>query len=120
LRATIVGEASAHGERVLDAGRQARERLNADFNVDGPHTPPRTIQKLIVTTTLLRAKPEPLTPEAHNLRREAQALIESAAVQQDESSTSRIRNQSNARGDGGTQDQEAFVHPGSAAGQPAS
>jgi hypothetical protein len=35
--------------------------------------------------------PTPSTPEAQNLHREAQALIEQAAVQQAESSASRIR-----------------------------
>jgi hypothetical protein len=35
--------------------------------------------------------PAPSTPEAWNLHREAQALIEQVAVQQAESSVSRIR-----------------------------
>jgi hypothetical protein len=39
---------------------------------------------------LLRAMPALSTPEAQNLRREVQALIEQAAVQQAESSASRI------------------------------
>jgi hypothetical protein len=47
--------------------------------------------------------PAPSTPEARNLHREAQALIEQAAVQQAESSASRIRQQGDARGDGGAQ-----------------
>jgi hypothetical protein len=41
--------------------------------------------------TLLWAMPAPSTPEAQNLHREAQALIEQVAMQQAESSTSRIR-----------------------------
>jgi hypothetical protein len=41
LRACIAGEASARGERVRELGKQARERINADFNVDDPNTPPR-------------------------------------------------------------------------------
>jgi hypothetical protein len=45
--------------------------------------------------------PAPSTPEAQNLHREAQALIEQATVQQAESSASRIRQQGSARGDGG-------------------
>jgi hypothetical protein len=81
LRASIVGEASARGERVRELGRQARDRINADFNVDNPDTPPRASQKLIAAATLLRAMPAPSTPEARNLHREAQALIEQAAVQ---------------------------------------
>jgi hypothetical protein len=76
LRATIVGEASARGERARELGSQACGRINADFNVDNPHTPPRASQKLIAAATLLRAMLKPSTPEACNLRREAQALIE--------------------------------------------
>jgi hypothetical protein len=40
LRASIAGEASAHGERACELRRQARDRINADFNVDNPDTPP--------------------------------------------------------------------------------
>jgi hypothetical protein len=40
LRASIAGEASACGERARELGRQARDRINADFNVDDPSTPP--------------------------------------------------------------------------------
>jgi hypothetical protein len=43
LRATITEEASAHSKRARELGRQAHERINADFNVDNPHTPPRAI-----------------------------------------------------------------------------
>jgi hypothetical protein len=98
LRATIAGEASARGERVRELGKQARERINADFNVDDPNTPPRRSQKLITAATLLRAMPAPSTPEARNLHREAQALIEQAAEQQAESSA---HHQGSARDDGG-------------------
>jgi hypothetical protein len=61
--------------------------------------------------------PAPSTPEAQNLHREAQALIEQAAVQQDESSASRIHQQGSAWDDGGTQGPEASVHAGGATGQ---
>jgi hypothetical protein len=40
LRASMAGEASARGERARKLGRQARNRINADFNVDNPDTPP--------------------------------------------------------------------------------
>jgi hypothetical protein len=60
--------------------------------------------------------PEPSTPEACNLRREAQVLIEQAVVQQAEISVSRIRNQSSARDGSGAHDQEAFVHAGGTVG----
>jgi hypothetical protein len=94
-------------------GRQARERINTDFNVNDPNTPPQASQKLIAAATLLRDMPAPCTPEAQNLHREAQALIEHAAMQQVESSASRIRQQ------GSAQAPEASVHVGGAAGQPA-
>jgi hypothetical protein len=90
LRASMAGEASARGERARELGKQARDRINADFNVDNPDTPPQASQKLIAAATLLRAMPAPSTPEARNLHREVQALIEQAAVQQAESSASRI------------------------------
>jgi hypothetical protein len=62
--------------------------------------------------------PAPLTPEARNLHREAQALIEQAAVQQAESSASRIRQQGSARDDGGAQGLEPSVHTGGAVERP--
>jgi hypothetical protein len=118
LCASIAGEASACGQRARELGKQARERINADFDVDNPSTP-RASQKLITAATLLRAMPAPSTPEARNLHREAQALIEQAAVQQAESSASRIRQQGSARDDGGAQGPEVSVHVGGAADQPA-
>jgi hypothetical protein len=60
LRASITGEASARGERARELGKQARERINADFDVDNPSTPPRASQKLIAAATLLQAMPAPL------------------------------------------------------------
>jgi hypothetical protein len=63
--------------------------------------------------------PAPSTPEARNLHREAQALIEQAAVQQAESSASRIRQQGSARDDGGAQGPEPSVHTGGVAERPA-
>jgi hypothetical protein len=115
LRASMAGEASARGERVRELGRQARDRINAD----NPDVPPRASQKLVAAATLLRAMPAPSTPEARNVQREVQALIEQAAVQQAESSVSRIRQQGDARGDGAAQVGEPSVHAGEAAGRPA-
>jgi hypothetical protein len=101
LRASIAGEASACGECVRVLGKQARERINTDFNIDDLNSPPRASQKLITAVTLLRAMPAPSTPEVRNLHREAQSLIEQAAVQQAKSLASRIRQQGSARDDGG-------------------
>jgi hypothetical protein len=63
--------------------------------------------------------PAPSTPEVRNLHCEVQALIEQAAVQQAESSASRIRQQGDARGDGAAQGGEPSVYAGEAAGRPA-
>jgi hypothetical protein len=63
--------------------------------------------------------PAPSTPEAQNLHREAQTLIEQAAVQQAESLASHMHQQGSVRNDGGAQDLEASVHVGGATGQPA-
>jgi hypothetical protein len=119
LRASIAGEASARGERARELGRQARDRINADFNIDNPDMPPRASQKLIAAATLLRAMPARSTPEARNLHREAQALIEQAAVQQAKSSASHIRQQVSAWDVGGAQGPEPSVHAGGATERPA-
>jgi hypothetical protein len=115
----MAGEAFARGERARELGKQARDRINVDFNVDNPDAPPRASQKLVAAATLLRAMPAPSTPEARNLHREVQALIEQAAVQQAESPASRIRQPGDARGDGATQGGEPSIHAGEAAGLPA-
>jgi hypothetical protein len=77
LRASMAGEASARGKRARELGRQARDRINAD----NPDALPRASQKLVASATLLRAMLAPSNPEARNLQREVQALIEQAAVQ---------------------------------------
>jgi hypothetical protein len=58
-------------------------------------------------------------PEAQNLHREAQALIEQAVVQQAEISASRIHHQRSVRDNGGAQGPEASVHTGGTTRQPA-
>jgi hypothetical protein len=80
-RASIAREASARGECARELGRQARDRINADFKVDNPDTTSRASQKLITAATMLRTMPAPSTPEARNLHREAQALIKQVVVQ---------------------------------------
>jgi hypothetical protein len=49
---------------VRELGKQARECINANFNVDDPNTPPHASHKLIAAATLLRAMPAPSTAEA--------------------------------------------------------
>jgi hypothetical protein len=111
--------ASTLSFRTRELGRQARDCINTDFDINNPNTPLRASQKLIAVATLLRAKPAPSTPEAQNLHRKAQTLIEQAAVQHAESSASRIRQQGSTQDDGGPQGPEALVHAGGAVGQPA-
>jgi hypothetical protein len=118
LRASMAGEASARGERA-GAGQTGPRPYQRRLQRRQADTPPRASQKLIAAATLLRAMPAPSTPEARNLHREVQALIEQAAVQQAESSASRIRQQGDARGDGAAQGGEPSVHAGEAAGRPA-
>jgi hypothetical protein len=40
LRATIAGKVSARGERARELGRHARDRINADFDINNLNTPP--------------------------------------------------------------------------------
>jgi hypothetical protein len=83
------------------AGRVARERINANADVDEMPNLARANQKFVAAGTLISSMPEPSTPEGRNLRREAQALIKQAAMQQAESFASRIRHQSATRAGGG-------------------
>ena len=87
------------GARAQATGRVAQEWILADDNIDKPLELKRASQKLIAVAYLLQAMPEPSTTEGRNLRNEVKALIEQAAVQQAESSASRMR--SAASKDGG-------------------
>jgi hypothetical protein len=57
------------------------------------------------------------SPEARNLHREAQALIKQAAVQQVESSASRMCHLGSVGDDGSAQGREASAHADGEAGQ---
>src|SRR6185437_12546367 len=81
----------ARGAHAQAVGRVARERILADDNVDKPPELKTAGEKLVAAAYLLQAMPEPSTTSGRNLRREAQALIEQAAVQQAESSASHMR-----------------------------
>ncbi|KAF8714914.1 hypothetical protein HU200_027450 [Digitaria exilis] len=54
--------------------RLARARILTDGGNNDPFTLPRASQKLITAVALLRAMPQPTTPEGRKLHREAQAL----------------------------------------------
>jgi hypothetical protein len=49
LRASMAGEASARGERARELGRQARNRINADFNVDNSDAPAFQSPRFVTT-----------------------------------------------------------------------
>ena len=97
------------GTRAQAVGRVAQERILADGNKSLELK--RASEKLVAAAYLLQAMPEPSMPSGRNLRREAQELIEQAAVQQAESSASRIRAKAPEQPDGTAhQDREVSVH----------
>ena len=98
------------GARAQVAGRVARERILADDNVDKSLELKRTSQKLVAAAYLLQAMPEPSTTEGRNLRNEGKVLIEQAAVQQAESSTSRMHSAVPRAEGAAHQVREASVH----------
>jgi len=83
----------------------------ADGSEESPLALNRASQKITAAAILLRAMPEPSMPEGRNLCKEAQALLEDAAVQQAESSVSRIRSAALANAGGAAQqDREVSVY----------
>lgn len=109
LCATLEGDGVGHGTRARQAGRIARACIITDDNINDPLALTMTSQKLIAAVALLRFMPEPATPEGRNLRLEAQTLVEQAALQQIESSASRMR-QSSTRGGESMREGRTSVH----------
>lgn len=107
FRIGLDGNRECRGNRACEAGRQARAHINNDHNVEDPLALNHTSQKLIAAATLLRAMPEPATPEDRNLHLQAQRLVEQAAVQQAESSASRRQHSSVVRGGGSAREDAA-------------
>ena len=62
-------------------GTCCREQILAEGHEGSPLALPRASQKITTAALLIRAMPEPSTPEGHNLRKEAQVLLEEAVVQ---------------------------------------
>jgi hypothetical protein len=62
LHASIAGEASARGEHVRELGKQARECINADYNVDDPNTPPRAARSSSQPRRYSKPCPQPRRP----------------------------------------------------------
>jgi len=111
LRTALEQQRTACGAHAQAAARVARERILADDNVDKPPELKMAGEKLVAAAYLLQEMPEPSTTLGRNLRCEAQVLIEQAAVQQAESSASRMRSIA-PKQPGGTarQDHKASVH----------
>ena len=84
------------------AGRVAQEWILNDDNIGKPLDLKRASQKLVAAAFLLQAMPEPSTTKGRNPRNEARVLIEQAAVQQAESSASRMRSMASAKAGGTT------------------
>ena len=76
------------------------KRIMAEGHEESPLALNRASQKITAAALLIRAMPEPSTPEGRNLRKEAQALLEDAAVQQVESFASRMRSVASVKTEG--------------------
>jgi hypothetical protein len=103
LRLALEQGRRGHGAGAREAARVARERIMAEGREGSPMGLPRASQKITAAALLIRAMPEPSTPEGRNLRKEAQAFLEDAAVQQAESSASQMRSAASARTRGAAQ-----------------
>ena len=111
LRHTLEQGRTGHGTGARDSVHVAQERILAEGREGSPLALPRASQKITAAALLIRAMPEPFTPEGCNLHKEAQVLLEEAAVQQAESFMSRLCSVASARADGpAQQDHEASVH----------
>ena len=103
LRHAVEQGRTGHGTGARESGRVAREPILAEGREGSPLALPRASQKITAEALLIRTMPEPSTPEGCNLCKEAQVLLEEAAVQQAESSASRLCSVASARADGAAQ-----------------
>jgi len=90
LRETLVQYQSAHGDGG-EARRRARDvnhRITEDEGGDDPLVFSTASQNVMAAAILLRAMPEPLTPEGRRVRQGLRGLLEQAVVQNAESSAS--------------------------------
>jgi hypothetical protein len=110
LRSTLEQEPAIRGARAQAAGHVAQGWILADDNVNKLLELKRASQKLIAAAYLLQAMPEPSTTEGRNMRNEAKVLIQQAAVQQAESSASRMRSAASNDGGPAHQGHGASVH----------
>ena len=90
LRETLVQDQSAHGDGG-EARRRARDinrRIIEDEGGDNPPVFSTASQNMMAAALLLRAMPEPSTPEGRRVRQGLRGLLEQAVVQNAESSAS--------------------------------
>jgi tyrosyl-tRNA synthetase len=80
--------ARAHGGGARERACDVNHRIVEDQVVD-PLVFGRASQNMVAAAMLIRNMPEPSNPDAHRARDEIQALLETVAMQQAESSTSR-------------------------------
>jgi tyrosyl-tRNA synthetase len=82
--------ACAHGGGARERARDVNRRIIEDRAVEPPVFG-RASQNVVTAAMLLRNMPEPSNPEARRARDEIRGLLETAAMQQAESSASRRR-----------------------------
>jgi hypothetical protein len=89
-----------------DNNRRANEGANVNANADAnaPSLFRQTSQNLDTAAMLLRGWPEPATSEERSVCQQLKALLEAAAAQQAESSTSRQRSERGRAGASSTYD----------------
>ena len=80
LRHTLEQERAGRGTKAREAGRDAQQQILAYDREGSPLILPEASQKITAAALMIRAMPESSTPEGRNLRKEAQALLEDAAV----------------------------------------
>ena len=95
--------------------RDVHHRIVEDAGAEQPLVFNRASQNLAAAAILLRTMPKPSTIEGHRVQSEIKGLLECAAVQQTESSASRLREPSSEHRAGPSrQEREASVNPQSA------
>lgn len=106
------GAGRAPGGGARARAREVHRRINEDAGTGPPPVFNRASQNLAATTVLLRAMPEPSTTEGRRVQGEIKGLLQCAAVQQAESSASRLREPASEHRAGPSHlDREASVHP---------
>ena len=70
LHLTLEQERAGRGTKAQEAGRVAQKLIMAEGREGSPLGLPRASQKITAAALLIRAMPEPSTPEGRNLRKE--------------------------------------------------